>query len=87
MTIFDYARLKQSQKEELIIKRAVLLESYVEGSTRITVYYMPGFFIEVNTCLIRNKLIDIVPYKRGHKIHLEKDLVYKDFRNKVLLVA
>jgi hypothetical protein len=87
MNIFEFAKLKQSQKEEVIQTAAMFLESYIEGSTRVTVYYMPGFFIEVNTCLIEEKLIEIIPYKRGYKIAKEKDLVYLDFHNKFLLVA
>ena len=87
MTIFDFARLKPKDKELLIQETAVLLKFYTEGSTRVTVYYMPSFFIEVNTCLIENKIIDIIPYRRGHKIEKEKDHLYKVMHNKYILVA
>jgi hypothetical protein len=87
MTIFDYAKLKAPEKELIIQETAVLLESYIEGTTRVTVYYMPSFFIEVNTCLIENRMIDIIPYRRGHKIEKEKDRLYKVMHNKYILVA
>lgn len=87
MTIFDYAKLKAPEKERIIQETAVLLESYIEGTTRVTVYYMPSFFIEVNTCLIKNKMIDIIPYRRGHKIEKQKDQLYKVIHNKYILVA
>ena len=87
MSIFDFARLKRSQKELIIQETAVLFETYVEGNMRVTVYYMPSFFIEVNTCLIKKEMIDIIPFIRGAKIEKEKDIVYKNLRNKFLLVA
>jgi hypothetical protein len=87
MTIFDFARLKRSQQELIIQETAVLFETYVEKETRVTVYYMPSFFIEVNTCLKKNKIIDIIPFRRGAKIEKEKDLVYKELHNVFLLVA
>lgn len=87
MTIFDFAKLKRSQQELTIQEVAVLFESYIEKDIRVTVYYMPSFFIEVNTCMEKNEIIDIIPYRRGAKIEKEKDIVYKEFRNMFLLVA
>lgn len=86
MTIFEFAKLKPSQKEELIHTKAMLIESYVEKDIRITLYYMPSFFIEVNTSVKKNKVIDIIPYRRGFKIEQLSDKIYHNL-NRLLLVA
>ena len=86
MTIFEFAKLKPSQKEELIHTKAMLIESYVEKDLRVTLYYMPSFFIEVNTCLKRNAVLDVIPFRRGFKYERIGDKLYYN-QNKLLLVA
>lgn len=88
MTIFEFAKLHASKKEELLHGRAMLLESYTDNDKRITVYYMPSFFIEVSTCIRKNKVIDITPYHRGYAIGKKTDRLYEAFNERrFLLVA
>lgn len=86
MTIFEFAKLKPSQKEEIIHTKAMLIESYVEKDIRVTLYYMPSFFIEVSTCLKLNVVLDVIPYRRGFKIEQQGDKLYYD-QDRLLLVA
>lgn len=67
MTIFEFAKLKPSQKEEIIHTKAMLIESYVEKDIRVILYYMPSSFIEVITCLKQNAVLDLIPFRRGFK--------------------
>lgn len=86
MTIFEFAKLKPSQKEEIIHTKAMLIENYVEKDVMITLYYLPSFFIEVNTCMKKNVVLDIIPYHRGFKIEQLSDKIYYNL-NRLLLVA
>lgn len=86
MNIFEFAKLKPSQKEELIHTKAMLIESYLEKDIRITLYYIPSFFIEVTTCTKRNVVLDVIPFRRGFKFERIGDNLYYN-QNKLLLVA
>lgn len=86
MTIFEFAKLNPSQKEELIHTEAMLIESYVEKDIRITLYYVPNFFIEVSTCLKQNAVLDVIPFRRGFKFEQIGNEMYYN-QNRFLLVA
>jgi hypothetical protein len=86
MTIFEFAKLKPSQKEEIIHTKAMLIESYVDKEIRVTLYYMPSFFIEVITCLKQNAVLDVIPFRRGFKFEQVGDKMYYN-QNRFLLVA
>jgi len=86
-TIYDFARLSQAEKEEMLQNKAILIENYKDGVRIVTVYYIPGFFVEVTTCSLQQKLIDIVPYKRGYKLEKNIDVLYENTYQKHLLVA
>jgi hypothetical protein len=77
MTIYDYAKLSEGQKEELLKNQALFIEQYNDDDVLIQVYFLNGFFVEVS---IKNgKVSDYIPYQRGYKIHktiLKADLKY-----------
>jgi hypothetical protein len=64
MKIHEYARLNPKEKEEMIKNYALFLENYRDKESIVCVYYLNGFFVEVVT--INNRIIDILPYKRGY---------------------
>lgn len=67
MTIYDYARLTENEKEILLQEQALFLEQYKEDENEIQVYFLNGFFVEVT--LKNEKVIYNLPYRRGHKIN------------------
>ena len=87
MDIFEFAKLKQEKKEELLHTSAMLLECFTEKDKHFTIYYMPSFFVEVSTNIQTGNVIEIIPYRRGFKIEKESDKLYESFRNKFILVA
>jgi hypothetical protein len=87
MTVLEFEKLKDSQKEELIHSKAMLLESYSEKGNQVTHYYIPGLFIKVSTSLKEKSAKEIIPFRGGPKSEKEKDALYRDFFNKHLLVA
>lgn len=67
MTIYDYAKLSEGEKEELLKNQALFVDQYNDGDVLIQIYFLNGFFIEVT---IRNgKITDHIPYQRGYKIN------------------
>ena len=67
MTIYDYAKLSEGEKEELLKNQALFVDQYNDGDVLIQIYFLNGFFIEVT---IRNgKVTDNIPYQRGYKIN------------------
>ena len=87
MDIFEFAKLRPEKKEELLHTNAMLLECFTEKDKHFTIYYLPSFFVEVSTNIQTKNIIDIIPYRRGYKVEIEKDKLYGSFRNKFLLVA
>lgn len=87
MDIFEFAKLTQEKKEEVLHTQAMLLECFTEKDKHFTIYYMPSFFVEVSTNITSKSIIDIIPYRRGFKVEKEKDKLYENFKNKFLLVA
>ena len=67
MTIYEYARLSEKEKGEVVKTQALFLEHYNNEGTIIYVYFLNGYFIEVTTK--EGKTIDNLPYKRGHKFN------------------
>lgn len=87
MDIFEFAKLNPQKKEETLHTQAMLLECFTEKDKHFTIYYLPSFFVEVSTNVTTKNIIDIIPYRRGYKIEMEKDKLYENFKNKFLLVA
>lgn len=64
LTIYDYAKLSNSEKINLIKGTALFIDQYSSDCT-VYVYFLNGFFIEVTEKA--GKIVDIIPYKRGYK--------------------
>jgi hypothetical protein len=64
MTIYDYAKLSNEEKESLLKEKALLLEVCTEEKDMILVYFLDGFFVEVT--INRGKVIYNLPYKNGY---------------------
>ena len=76
MTIYDYAKLSNSEKMNLIKGTALFIDQY--NSDHITyVYFLNGFFVEVTEKA--GQIVDIIPYKRGYcKNKATGEKVYAD---------
>ncbi len=87
MTIYDYIKLNDRQKENILKNDALYMEFYASEDTLIHVYFLNGFFIEVT--MKNGLIIDNIPYKRGYKfdtktVHsLEKRNVFKELKEKI----
>jgi hypothetical protein len=74
MTIYDYARMSDREKERSLKSKALFLDEQKKGEERIFLYFLNGFFVEVTEK--NGKVIENLPYKRGFSVH-EKALNYK----------
>ena len=76
ITIFDYARLIETEKMMLIKKSALFLENYYDSGVTVYVYFLNDFFIEITEK--NGKIVDNIPYKRGYRVneHSKKKTSY-----------
>jgi hypothetical protein len=87
MTIYDYIKLSEKEKENVLKHEALYLEFYAQDDTLVYVYFLNCFFVEVT--MRSGKIIDNIPYKRGYKfnrkeIHsLEKRNVFRELREQI----
>ena len=76
MTIYDYAKLSEGKKEELLKNQALLVDQYNEEDVLLQIYFLNGFFVEVT--IKDGKVTDNIPYQRGYKIN--KDSAKNDLK-------
>lgn len=65
MTIYDYAKLSEEKKEELLKTQALFVDQYNDDDMLVQIYFLNDFFIEVT--LKDGKVTDNIPYQRGYK--------------------
>jgi len=87
MTIYDYIKLSEKDKENVLKNEALYLEFYAEEDALVYVYFLNGFFVEVT---MKNGIItDNIPYKRGYKFDkksqhsLEKRNVFRELKEQI----
>jgi hypothetical protein len=74
MTIYDYAKFSEGEKEELLKNQALFVDQYNDNEVLIQIYFLNGFFVEVT--IKDGKVTDNIPYQRGYKI--TKDILKTD---------
>jgi len=79
MTIYEYAKLSNSEKINMLKGTALFIDQYNTDS-KIYVYFLNGFFVEVTEKA--GKVTDIIPYKRGYKQN--KQIGEKQFADKLI---
>lgn len=70
MTLYDYAKLPEAEKERLLKEEGLFLEKFADKDQMVFVYYLEGFFVELTTK--EGKMLDILPYKRGYRLNKAK---------------
>lgn len=73
LTIYNFVKLSLEEKAELIKKKGVFLENLGDGGNEINLYYLQGFFVEVEVNKLQNFIVDITPFKQGYKANKYKD--------------
>jgi hypothetical protein len=87
MTIYQYAKLSDREKENILRNEAIYLEFYGEEDTLIYVYFLNGFFIEVT--MKNGKILENIPYKRGYRFNkkemhsLEKRNIFRELKEQI----
>ena len=60
MTIYDFAKLNPSEKEELLKQKGAFIDEYKESDNHVTIYKLKDFIVEVAA----NKTkVEIIPFK------------------------
>jgi hypothetical protein len=75
LNIYEFARLSLNQKADLVRKKGVFLENLGDGGNEINLYYLLGFFVEVEVNKLQNLIVDITPFKQGYKINRYQDKI------------
>lgn len=65
LTIYSFARLNKEEKVLLVNERGVFLENLGDAGNELNLYYLEGFFVEVEINRLQDVVVDIVPYKQG----------------------
>jgi hypothetical protein len=61
MTIYDYAKLANKEKQALI-HASQLMEQYKDGNATVSVYHLDNFFVEVVSA--KGRMVDFIPFQR-----------------------
>jgi hypothetical protein len=67
-SIVDFVRLNKTQQITMLAEEAVLLDLDTEKKTITRLYFIDGFFVEEIFSRALNKVIDIIPYRKGFRI-------------------
>ena len=73
VTIYNFVKLSLEEKFDLIKKKGVFLENLGDAANEINLYYLQGFFVEVEVNKLQNFIVDITPFRQGYKINKYKD--------------
>lgn len=74
LTIHSFARLPLDEKAALLKKEGVFLENLGDAGNEINLYFLNGFFAEMEVNMLQNTVVDITPYKPGgYKITRYRD--------------
>jgi len=66
MNLFEYARLREHEKQVVLIQHGILIEGYTEKGLIINLYRLFDFFVEIK--VKEGTVIDNLPFKRGFKV-------------------
>jgi hypothetical protein len=62
--------IKQDVNSQLrtLKEKAIMLDQDSENGQSTILYFLKGFYVEETFSILDNKVIDIVPFKRGFKV-------------------
>ena len=65
-----YGFVKSSKDEKIrqLLNKGILMDTDIEKDTKISLYYLEGFFVELSTSVKSKQITDIVPFKRGYRV-------------------
>lgn len=72
-TIYSFVKLSLDEKSALVKEKGVFLENLGDGGNEINLYYLQGFFVEVEVNKLQNIIVDVTPFKQGYKLGKYKD--------------
>jgi hypothetical protein len=81
MTIYTFAKLNMNEREEMIQKQGVFLESWIDNDNLINLFYVDGFFVEIALNPLRNEPVSIIPFKRGYNVKTYHKQLYNHFKH------
>lgn len=72
MTIQQFIKLSFEEKSELICNEGNLIDAYNDNLYEVKVFSLHDFFAEVIASAEEEKILDIIPYKRGFSFFSRK---------------
>ena len=72
MELYEYLLLNRDEKAQYLWENGELIANLKEGEQGFNLYSLNGYYVEVTLSNTDNKIIDIMPFKKG--VRLEKHL-------------
>lgn len=72
MTIQEFIKLSLDEKSNVICTEGNLIDAYKENNIDVKVFSLHNFFAEVILNVEEEKIVDIIPYKRGFSFFSKK---------------
>lgn len=65
LSIYTFARLDLPEKARLVNEQGIFLENLGDAGNEINLFYLNGFFVEIEINRLQDIVVDITPYKPG----------------------
>jgi hypothetical protein len=65
----SFSRLTFPERLAMLISEGRLLDIFEDKNSRIKIYFFNGFFAELIECLSTGKILEVIPYKNGYRLH------------------
>lgn len=64
----SFAKEDVIRQSEILKENGIMLDRDSENDKTINLYFLKGFFVEEIISRAENKILDILPFKRGYKV-------------------
>ncbi len=72
MTLLEYIKLNDIEKNDHILEKGVLLDMYSEKDKRTSLFDLYDFFVEVTISDKENRILDVIPYESNLRFGLRQ---------------
>jgi hypothetical protein len=68
MELLEYLRSKPEEKNNILNKEGIILDTEIENGLAVILYFVNYFFVEVTIDIENDRIVDLIPYKRGFRL-------------------
>lgn len=75
MKLYEYIVLDLNDKANILWENGVFLDSHLETKRGFNLYYLNNYYVEVIVTKLNEEIIDIMPFKQGHRLEKYLDKI------------